>query len=207
MISDLTVDLVVMRVIAGVIMATVQGLAIAGTAVLLGDKGPRYDGRLTAWPWGHIDLLGLGSLALSGFGWGRSVAVDPAQLCFGRWGLVIVVLANCLALLVLGAVLPLLAASLLRGLDYTAGVTVAAFLREMAQLCVWMAVFSLLPIPPLAGAHFLTALGISVPQRFAVYFGWALLLASVFGVTRAVLRPVFGLIAPLILGTDASALA
>jgi Zn-dependent protease len=207
MISDLTVDLVVMRVIAGVIMAMVQGLAIAATAVLLGDKGPRYDGRLTAWPWGHVDLVGLGSLALTGFGWGRPVAVDPGQLRFGRWGLVLIVLVSAAALLLLGFVLPPLASVLLRELDYTAGVTLAAFLREMAQLCVWMAIFSLLPIPPLAGAHFLTALGVSVPQRVAAYFGWALLLVSVFGVTRMVIRPAFNLIAPLILGTDASALA
>lgn len=207
MISDLTVDLVVMRVIAGVIMATVQGLAIAATAVLLGDKGPRYDARLTAWPWGHVDLVGLGSFALTGFGWGRPVAVDPGQLRFERWGLVVIVLAGSAALLLLGFVLPPLALALLRGLDYTAGVTMAAFLREMAQLCVWMAVFSLLPIPPLAGAHFLTALGVAVPQRVAGYLGWALLLLSVLGVTRMVVRPAFNLIAPLILGAGASALA
>jgi len=207
MISDLTVDLVVMRIIAGVIMVALQGLVIAAVAVLLGDKGPRYDGRLTAWPWGHIDLVGLGALALTGFGWGRPIAVDPRQLRPGRWGLVVVVLAGGVALLLLGLVLPPLALAVLGGLDYTAGVTIAAFLRELAQLCVWMAVFSLLPIPPLTGAHFLAALGISAPQRMASYLGWVLLLASVFGVTRAVLRPVFNLVAPLILGADASALA
>src|SRR3569833_1789810 len=81
----LTVDLVVMRLIAGVIIALVQGLAITAVAVLLGDKGPRYDGRLTAWPWGHVDLVGLLSMTHSGFGWGRPVAVDPGQLRFGRW--------------------------------------------------------------------------------------------------------------------------
>lgn len=206
MLSDLTVDLVVMRIIAGIILATVQGLAIAGTAVLLGDKGPRYDGRLTAWPWGHVDLLGLGSLALTGLGWGRPVAVDPGQLRFGRWGLVLVVLANGVALVVLGYLLSRLSAPLLGALDYTAAVTMAAFLREAAQLCLWMALFSLLPVPPLAGAHFLAALGISVPQRLVVYLGWVLFLASIFGVTRSVIRPAFNLVAPLVLGADAVAL-
>ncbi len=200
--SDLTVDLVVMRVIAGVIIMTVQGLVIAAVAVGLGDKGPQYDGRLTAWPWGHVDLLGLLSMALTGFGWGRPVAVDPGQLRIGRWGLVVVVLASSAALLLLGFLLQLLAAPALRQLDYTAAVTIAAFVREAAQLCVWIALFSLLPIPPLAGAHFLRALGVTVPDRWATYLGWALFIASIFDVTSMVVTPAYKLVAPLVLGAD-----
>lgn len=196
----LTVDLVVMRVIAGVIVALVQGLAIAAAAVLLGDKGPRYDGRLTASPFGHVDLVGLLSLTLSGFGWSRPVAVDPAELRFGRWGLVLVVLAGTVALLAVAALLLLLAAPLLRGLDYTAAITAVAFVREAAKLCVAIALFTLIPIPPLAGAHFLAALGITLPRRTGAYVGWALLIASVFGVTRIVVKPVYDVVAPLLLG-------
>ncbi len=200
--TDLTVQLVLLRLLAGIIIATVQGAVIAGVAVLLGDKGPRYDGRLTVLPWGHIDLLGLGSLMLTGFGWGRPVAIDSGKLRLGRWGLVVAVLVASAALLLVGFLLLLLAAPLLRGLDYTAGVTAAAFVREAAGLCVWMALFSLLPIPPLAGAHFLAALGLSVPKQAATYLGWALFVASVFGVTEAVLLPAYNLIAPLLLGIN-----
>ncbi|HEY4202595.1 MAG TPA: hypothetical protein VGM83_18750 [Devosiaceae bacterium] len=200
--SDLTVDLVVMRLIAGVIMAVVQALCIAAMAGVLGDKGPRYDGRLTVWPWGHVALLGLGALALSGLGWGRPVAVEAGKLRFGRWGLVLVVLAGSVALLLLGFLLPLLVPPLLKGLDYTAGVTLAAFIRLTAQLCVWVALFSLLPIPPLAGAHFLTALGVRVPERTETYLGLALFVVTVLGISRMVIRPVFNVVAPLILGPD-----
>ena len=196
----LTFDLLVMRVVAGVIVALVQGLTIAAVAVLLGDKGPRYDGRLTAWPLGHVDLVGLLSLTLSGFGWSRPVAVDPSELRFGRWGLVLVVLAGSVALLVLAVALLQLAAPLLRGLDYTAAITVVAFLREAAKLCVAVALFTLLPLPPLAGAHFLTALGIKLPQRTGSYVGWALLIASVLGVMRQVVKPVYDVVAPVLLG-------
>ncbi len=202
--SDLTVDLVVMRVVAGVIIMTVQALVLAAVALLLGDKGPQYDGRLTVWPWGHVDLLGLLSMALTGFGWGRPVAIDPGQLRLGRWGLVVVVIAANAVLLLLGFALLQLATPALKALDYTAGITVAAFLREAAQLCVWIALFSLLPIPPLTGAHFLTALGVAVPARLGTYFGWALLVASIFGVTRMVMTPAFGLVAPLVLGVYAA---
>ena len=83
------------------------------------------------------------------------------------------------------------------------GVTAVSFVRQTAQLCVWMALFSLVPIPPLAGAHFLSALGISLPERAGSYLGWALLVASIFGVTRIVLRPAFAIVAPLVLGGGA----
>ena len=200
--GDLTVDLVVMRVIAGVVIMTVQGVVLAAVALLLGDKGPHYDGRLTAWPWGHVDLLGLLSMALTGFGWGRPVAIDLGQMRLGRWGLVVAVIAASAALLLLGFVLLLLAGPALRGLDYTAGITIAAFVREAAQLCVWITLFSLLPIPPLTGAHWLRALGIVVPERFVTWLAWALFVASIFGVTRVVVTPAFRLIAPLLLGPD-----
>jgi Zn-dependent protease len=112
------------------------------------------------------------------------------------------VLAGSAALLLVGYLLLLVVIPLLTLLPYTAGLTAAAFVRVAAQLCVWMALFSLLPIPPLAGAHFLAALGIAVPRQAGVWLGWALLLASLLGVTRMVLTPGYRLIAPMVLGTD-----
>ncbi len=201
---DLSVQLVVMRLLAGVIIATVQGATIAAAAVLLGDKGPRYDGRLTVMPWGHIHLAGLGAMMLTGFGWGRPVAIEAGKLRPGRWGLVLAVLAGSAALLLVGFLLLSLAGPLLRSLEFTAGVTAAAFVRVAARLCVWISLFSLLPIPPLAGAHFLAAVGLSLPAQAGNYLAWMLLLASIFGVTQRVLTPAYSLIAPLVLGVDAA---
>jgi Zn-dependent protease len=202
---DLTIQLVVLRLVAGVLMVTVHGMAIAAAAVLLGDKGPRYDGRLTLLPTRHIDFVGLGSIMLSGFGWSRPVAIETAQLRFGRWGLVLVTLAGSVALIVLAWLLTLLAIPALTLLPYTAGLTTAAFVRLAARLCVWMALFSLLPVPPLAGAHLLTALGIRLPPSAGLVIGWILLLASAFGITRTVLTPVYGIVAPLLLGAELAA--
>jgi len=199
---DLTPQAVMMRLLAGLLIAMVQGAAIAGTAVLLGDKGPRHDGRFALLSWSHVDLLGLGSLMLTGFGWGRPVAVDPHELRPGRWGLLAVVLAGSISLLLTSFLLLQLVAPLLRGLDFTAGVTAVAFVREAARLCVVMALLSLLPIPPLAGAHFLAALGVPVPRQAGSYLGWVIVIASVLGVTRLVLKPGFDVIAPLVLGPD-----
>jgi hypothetical protein len=79
--------------------------------------------------------------------------------------------------------------------------TTSIFLRNAAPLCVWMALFTLLPIPPLAGAHLLAAAGIRLPTIAPVIGGWALFILSLLGVTRSVLAPAYGLVAPLVLGS------
>lgn len=198
--AELTLQLMVFRFLAGLIIATVQGATIAAVAVLLGDKGPRYDGRLTLMPFGHVDLLGLGSMMVSGFGWSKPVAIETAQLRFGPWSPVIAALAGSAALLAVGYLLLLLVIPALTLLPYTAGLTTAAFLRVAARLCVWMALFTLLPVPPLAGAHLLAAAGIRLPAATGILIGCALLLASVLGITRMVLSPLYNIIAPLVLG-------
>lgn len=199
---DLTVQQLVLRVVAGLIMVSVQGATIAAVAVLLGDKGPSHDGRLTLVPFPHVDVLGFGSLLLSGFGWSRPVAIDAAQLRIGRWGLVIAALAGSMALIAMGYLLLVLAIPLLTQLPYSAGIAAAAFVRLAARLCVWMALFTLLPVPPLAGAHLLAAVGIRLPASAGVLIGWALLAASAFGITRTVLLPIYEVIAPLVIGPE-----
>lgn len=199
---DLTVQLVIMRLFAGVVIFIVHGAAIAGAAVLLGDRGPQHDGRLRWPPWGHISVVGFGSLLLTGFGWSQPVAIETGKLRPGRWGLVLAALAGSAALLLLGWLLLLLAGPSLKSLDFTTGVTVAAFVRVAGRLCVWMALFSLLPIPPLAGGQFLTALGVSLPPQTGVVMGWGLLLASLAGFTQKLLTPAYNVIAPLVLGVD-----
>jgi Zn-dependent protease len=200
--QDLTIQLAVLRFLAGLLIAGVQGFAIAATAVLLGDKGPRYDGRLTLLPFRHIDLIGIASLILTGFGWSKFVAIEAAQLRIGRWGLVIAALAGSVALLALAWLLLLLVVPILSYLPYTAGLTGAAFVRLAARLCVWLALFALLPIPPLAGGHFLEAIGIRLPPTATVWLGWGLLVASILGVTGMVLAPAYRLVAPLVLGVE-----
>lgn len=198
--AELTVQLVVLRFFAGLVIMTVQGATVAAAAVALGDHGPRHDGRLTLLPTRHIDLLGLGTLMLSGFGWSRPVAVEAAELRWGRWGLVVIVLLGSGVLLVLASVLALLIAPALTLLPYTAGLAIAAFLRLAARLAVWMAIFTLLPLPPLMGAQLLAAAGVRLPAAAGTAIGWGLLVVSALGVTRLVLAPAYDVVAPLLLG-------
>ena len=197
--SDLTVQLLIFRFLAGVIIATVHGATLALVAVWLGDQGPKHDGRLTLSPVRHLDLLGTVSILLSGFGWSKPLAIEAEQFRLGRWGLVIVVLAGSAALLAVSLLLTMLVIPALTMLPYTAGLAVSAFLRVAARLCVWMAMFSLLPLPPLAGGHFLVALGIKVPPAAVTFFALGLLIVSSLGFTRTLLMPAYDIVAPLLL--------
>ena len=146
--SELTIQLLVLRFFAGLIIATVQGAALAGVAVLLGDQGPRHDRRLTLLPFVHVDLLGLGSLILTGFGWGRPVAIDAGQVRYGRWGLVLAVLASSLALLAVAYLILFLVIPLLTLLPFTAGIGAAAC--SAAHRCVaWPSTTNTPRAPPL----------------------------------------------------------
>lgn len=196
----LTFQIIAFRVAALLLIAGVQGFAIAGTAVLLGDKGPKYDGRMTSWPAGHIDLVGAAGLIVFGLGWTKPVAVDPGELRAGPAGLLACVLAGFAALLALAAILALLTLPALTMLPHTAALTGAAFLRAAANLSIWCALFSLVPIPPLAGGMLWQAAGLKVPPK-AIWLLSALLLAAVAtGTAQSLIRPVHAVVAAAILG-------
>jgi Zn-dependent protease len=197
---DLTLQLILMRALAALVLFPAQGLAVAATAVALGDPGPRYDGRLTASPFAHLDLLGLVGIVLFGLGWSKPVAVNPGELRSGRAGLVAVVLAGTLGPLTAAVALHLLTAPALTTLPLSGGLVAAAFLRTAAALCLANALFNLLPVPPLVGGHLLRALGVSVPAWLARLFPVALLALAGTGLARALIGPAEAVLGPLLIG-------
>ena len=198
--AEITLQLAAFRLLALLILVGVQGAAIAGVAVLLGDRGPKYDGRLTAMPTGHVDGLGLVATILFGMGWGKPVDVDAGEMRVGRAGLVLVALGGILSLLAVAAVLNALVLPALTGLPHTAGLTIAAFLRSASGIALWFALFNLLPIPPLTGGMILGALGVKVPKRAMWVLGALLLAALVTGVVERMLAPAHAALEAALLG-------
>jgi Zn-dependent protease len=159
-------------------LTTPHEFAHAWTAVRLGDDTPREQGRLTLNPLAHVDWLGtvilpaVTSLLGAGFlGWGRPVATDPSRLKGGWNGLALVALAgpasNVLMALLLGLIATLVSPSY-------ADVAVRATL-----LSLYLALFNLLPVPPLDGSKLLLAARVPVfiYQELA-RFGFVLLLVA-----------------------------
>jgi len=200
---DLTLQQLVLRLIAYVFIAGVHGFAIAAAACALGDPGPRHDGRWRINPLAHLDVLGTAAGVLFRLGWIRPIAVDPAALRLGRAGLVVIVAAGTAATLLSAVALRLARPFLLPLLPDTASATAFALIEIIGQLSVWFALFNLLPLPPLTGAHLLTAV---VPGwRKAIgtwqgYAGVALAIIAATGAFATALGPAYRLLAPAIVG-------
>ena len=198
--SDLTIQLIAFRVLALLIIAGVHGGIVAAVAVFLGDKGPKYDGRLTIVPTSQIDPVGAISLVIFGFGWAKPMAIDARQFRIGRIGIVVVVLASFAGLLITAALLEALVLPALTTLPHTAALTTAAFLRTAGDLSIWFALLGLIPIPPLTGGLLLNAFRIRVSRQAQWILAAMLLVAVATGVVRQLLGPAHAVLASVILG-------
>ena len=80
---------VILKIPAILIAFTAQGYAKALVADKLGDKTPRFQGRLTLNPAAHIDLIGFIMILIAGFGWTKPLNTNPSAYKRGykdnRW--------------------------------------------------------------------------------------------------------------------------
>jgi Zn-dependent protease len=191
-VGDVTLQILVLRICAGLLIVSVHGSAVAAVTWATGDPGPRHDGRLGFSPLRHLDLIGGLLIVLFTFGWIRPVAVNPDELRLGRAGLLVVVAAASFATVALAMLLQLLRPFVLNMLPDTAAATFFVFVETVRRLCVSFTVFNLLPLPPLTGQHLLVA--IWPRQRDALrrtqpYFVALVALSIVSGLTTRVLAP------------------
>ncbi len=153
--------------------------AHALAADLQGDRMPRSMGRLTPNPMRHLDPLGTLCILLVGFGWGRPVEFRLQALSNKRFGAAIVALAGPLmnlALAVVGSFLLTLAAG-------TAPDWISQFLFYFVWLNAVLAVFNMIPLPPLDGSRLLTIFLPPNKQKVIFFldrYGFLILLALVF---------------------------
>jgi Zn-dependent protease len=197
-VTDLTLQQLVLRLIAYVFIAAVHGLTVAAVAVAMGDQGPRYDGRLRINPLAHLDIIGTASGVLFSVGWIKPIAIDPFELRPGRIGLAIVVAAGAAATLVAAVALRLVRPFLLPLLPDTASATTFAQIEIIGELSAWFALINMLPLPPLTGAHLLATAAPAYGKviiRFAPYSGLVLALVAATGVFTNVLGSLYRILA------------
>ena len=148
-------------VVALLIAIDVHEFSHAWMANAMGDSTARDLGRLTLNPLAHLDPLGTLMLLVAGFGWGKPVPVNPYRLRGNpRQASAAISLAGSAANLLTAAVFGL---PLRIGYNTLSPYVWVPFLL-IVQLNVVLAIFNLLPIPPLDG--FTVLLGV-LPGEWA----------------------------------------
>jgi Zn-dependent protease len=189
---------------------SVHECAHAVAAEYSGDPTSRYMGRITLNPMAHIDPFGTVIFPLFGmifaggvfFGWAKPVPFNPMNLRNRKLGEIIIAVAGPASNLLLVAIFAILMKVLFAGGQSPFGDMSDAVYHILRVGIIWnigLAVFNMLPIPPLDGSHVLRNL---LPDSLADLYaeinpmiGFVILIALVqIGVTAWISTPIYVLV-------------
>lgn len=134
----------------------IHEFAHAAMANALGDRTPDLNGRLTINPFAHIDGMGAIMMILLGFGWGKPVETNPnnyTRKISMRGGMALVAFAGPLSNILMG----LIGVIVMKLLPSEQAAFIYA-IQIFINVNIFLAVFNLLPIPPLDGSKILMVL-------------------------------------------------
>jgi Zn-dependent protease len=192
------VQLLLLMVPGLLLAVTIHEVAHGWVADRLGDPTARLAGRLTLNPLPHIDPLGALAFVLAGFGWARPVPVNARNLRRPMRDMAWVAAAGPVSNFVVaffGLVL-LVVTTRLVDAPFLAR-PVGGMLRFVYTFNLGLAIFNLIPLPPLDGGHFLPYFfprqSWPVLARLEQYGPLILLLLVFSGATRYIVGPLFSI--------------
>lgn len=152
----------VMRLVIVLIALTFHEVAHGYVAFKLGDPTAKMTGRLSLNPLVHLNPVGFLCMLIFGFGWAKPVPIYARNFKNPKRGMAITALAGPVSNLLL-ALFATLISSVLGSLTFQSEnlvfrIASAAYLffQLMAILNISLAIFNLIPVPPLDGSRILT---------------------------------------------------
>ncbi|MBA5851007.1 site-2 protease family protein [Clostridium sp. cel8] len=157
-----TVILSKVLVIPGILIGlTIHEYAHAFVADRLGDKTPKFQGRLTLNPLVHIDIVGFIMILLVGFGWAKPVETNPSAYRNGYKDDLKVSIAGPMANLIVAFIFTFITVFFYKFtignnlILYTIVNIIIKMLLQVVSINCMLFVFNLIPIPGLDGFHIL----------------------------------------------------
>jgi len=137
--------------------------AHAYAAYRLGDSTAKDQGRITLNPKKHLDPLGTLMIFLIGFGWAKPTPVNAMYFENRKKGVMISSFAGPLSNFLFAVILAFPLLYLRMNLSSLAGVYILKALESAFNINVILAIFNMLPIPPLDGSKILSGI---LPPRY-----------------------------------------
>lgn len=151
---------IVLTIPAILIAFTFHEYAHALVADMLGDKTPKFQGRLTLNPFAHIDPVGFIMILLFRFGWAKPVEINPNAFKNGNKDDLKVSIAGPITNLIIAILFGILAGFYAKYYIYfhipnSVAQVLWDFIRLVVQINCMLFIFNLLPLPGLDGFHVL----------------------------------------------------
>lgn len=158
----------ILSIPAILIAFTFHEYAHAKVADMLGDKTPRFQGRLTLNPFAHIDPIGFLVIMIFRFGWAKPVQINQSAFKNRYMDDLKVSIAGPLTNFAVSIIFSIIYAFYIRFVTLNNGGTIASIIGNIITytivLNVNLFIFNLLPIPGLDGFSVLEDL---FPQSFS----------------------------------------
>lgn len=183
-----------LSVVPALICITLHELAHGYVAYRLGDDTAKRAGRLTLNPLRHIDIMGLLMMIVFKFGWAKPVPVNMWKFKNPKKGMAITAAAGPIANLLI-AIVFLFLYGFLFALLHRPGRSLNWLLEMLyitAYLSIALAIFNIIPIPPLDGSKVLFSCISDRSYTKLMYYeryGMIILLVLVLLLSRTSLDP------------------